>query len=173
MEMFTICQFRNSSLAEKNTMSLNQSKSDNFIFGLYEDNGFMIVYSIFNLCMTVTSSVLLYSICWYERHNADLRFRTLINQLLSHVCLASLLGAFVARIPHVLIHMYRPATNWRSPPQDRVPIRSPRLHGGTEVQRAGTGTSRRYRPKSEGRGFDSRSCKERYFQKSVKHKCNL
>ena len=85
MEMFTICQFRSSSLAEKITMSLNQSKSDNFFSGLYEDNGFMIVYSIFNLCVTLTSPVLLYSICWYKRHSADLPFRPLINQLLSHV----------------------------------------------------------------------------------------
>ena len=110
MEMFTISQFRSSSLAEKNTMSLNQSKSNNFFSGLYEDNGFMIVYSIFNLCVTLTSPVLLYSICWYERHSADLRFRTLINQLLSHVCFASLLGSFVARIPHVLMLYLGPTT---------------------------------------------------------------
>jgi hypothetical protein len=41
---------------------------------------------LLNILMTITGTILSLGVIWYERHSADIRYRTLMNQMLSHIC---------------------------------------------------------------------------------------
>jgi len=77
----------------------NSSQSDNnFFSGIYNDNSLKTVLILFHIAFTVTGPLLLYSIIWYERYSADIHHRTLINQLLSNICMINLVNCFSGRI---------------------------------------------------------------------------
>jgi hypothetical protein len=46
---------------------------------------------------------LLYSVVWYERHSADIRYRTIINQLLSRLCFIDILACLIAQSSYLII----------------------------------------------------------------------
>jgi len=89
-------------------MCCKQNISEDFFSGIHEDNAFKTFYIFYHLIITLTAPLVLYSIVWYERCSADLRYRTLMNQLLSHCCLISLLASFTVRLPHALILVQGP-----------------------------------------------------------------
>ena len=52
--------------------------------------------------------VLLYSVVWYERHSADLRYRTIINRLLSRLCFIDIVACIVAQSSYLIIFIFGP-----------------------------------------------------------------
>jgi hypothetical protein len=83
--------------------SWTNSTSYTFYAGLVEWDLIKMFYLLFHILLTFIGPSLLYSIAWYERFSSDLRCRTLMNQLLSHIMLLSLLGSIIGRIPYVSI----------------------------------------------------------------------
>ena len=47
------------------------------------------------IVLFLTGTILLYGVIWYERCSADIRYRTLMNQMISHVCMIHMYGGFV------------------------------------------------------------------------------
>jgi hypothetical protein len=76
--------------------------------GLVEWDSMKVFYLIFHILLTFIGPSLLYSIVWYERYSSDLRCRTLVNQLLSHISLLSMVGCVFGRIPYVSIFFIGP-----------------------------------------------------------------
>jgi len=87
---------------------MNQSIEENFFAGVMQWDGLKLFYLLFQIVITVVGPCLLYSIYWYERFSADLRHRSLLNQLISHCCLLSIAGCIFARLPYVLILFFGP-----------------------------------------------------------------
>jgi hypothetical protein len=71
--------------------------NENFYAELYKWDSLKTFYLISHLLLSVCSPLLLLSIIWYEKNSADLRYRSLINQLLSHLCFILLFGNLIAR----------------------------------------------------------------------------
>jgi len=74
-----------------------------FYAGFVQWDLIKVLFLIFNILLTFIGPSLLYSIIWYERFSSDLRCRTLMNQLLSHIYIFSLVGCFIVRIPSLSI----------------------------------------------------------------------
>jgi len=91
------------SKTENHTYSMNQSSAENFFAGVMHWDGLKFFYLVFQIIITVVGPCLLHSIYWYERFSAELHYRTLLNQLISHFCLLSIAGCIFARFPYVLI----------------------------------------------------------------------
>ena len=87
---------------------LTLSDGNNYFEGLYSDTEFKVAYILFHIFITFAGPLLMYSIVWYERYSADLWYRTLINQLLTHFCLLSIIGCFFFRLPYVGIILFGP-----------------------------------------------------------------
>ena len=83
-------------------------ESLDFFAGVREENGFGLFFILLQIAITVTAPIILYSIYWYERYSADIRYRTLLNQLLSHYFLICLFGSFIPRIPQAIYHLQGP-----------------------------------------------------------------
>ena len=96
------------SKTEIHSFSMNQSRAENFFAGVMQWDGLKFFYLVFQIIISVVGPSLLYSIYWYERFSADLRFRTLLNQLISHFCLLNIAGCIFARCPYVLILFFGP-----------------------------------------------------------------
>ncbi len=96
------------SKTEIHYFSMNQSSTENFFAGVMQWDGLKFFYLVFQIIISVVGPSLLYSIYWYERFSADLHFRTLLNQLISHFCLLSIAGCIFARFPYVLILFFGP-----------------------------------------------------------------
>ena len=87
---------------------LTLSDGNNYFEGLYSDTEFKVAYILFHIFITFAGPLLMYSIVWYERYSADLWYRTLINQLLTHFCLLSISGCFFFRLPYMGIILFGP-----------------------------------------------------------------
>ena len=61
--------------------------SENFYSNLNKWDSVKYGTLFFKVILSMTGSVLLYGVIWYERFSADLRYRTLMNQMLSHLCI--------------------------------------------------------------------------------------
>ncbi len=64
--------------------------------------------------LSVTGSVLLYGVIWYERFSADLRYRTLMNQMLSHLCIFHMIEGPHFMVGFILFFCFdeQPELNW-------------------------------------------------------------
>ncbi len=81
----------------------NSSTSTTFYTGLVEWDFIKVIYLIFHILLTFIGPGLLYSIVWYERYSSDIRCRTLMNQLLAHICILSIIDCLINRIPYISI----------------------------------------------------------------------
>ena len=54
--------------------------------GLLQWDSLKVASIVVNVVIMFVGPSLLYAVIWYERFSADLMYRTLINQLLSHTC---------------------------------------------------------------------------------------
>ena len=86
----------------------NQTQSLDFFSGVREKNGFGLFFLLYQIAITLTAPIIQYSIYWYERYSADIRYRTLMNQLLSHYFLVCFFGSFIPRIPQAIYHLQGP-----------------------------------------------------------------
>ena len=73
------------------------SGSSNFYSGLMEWDSVKIVYVIWHILVTLIAPCLLYSFVWYEGNSADFRYRTLINQILTHCCCIEITSCIFGR----------------------------------------------------------------------------
>ena len=86
-----------------------QNTSDNnftsytFYAGLVQWDFIKVFYLIFHILLTFIGPILLYSIVWYERFSSDIRCRTLLNQLLAHICISSIIDCLINRTIYVSI----------------------------------------------------------------------
>ena len=102
--------FSHSSKVSRRTspnMEHNQTSS-NFYAGLLEWDSIKILDVVFNFFIILLGPLLLYSVIWYERFSADLMYRTLINQLLSHLCYIQIVSCFLTRIAFFLNYCFSP-----------------------------------------------------------------
>ena len=67
--------------------SLTILESENFYSNLTKWDSAKYATLFFKIILTITGNVLLYGVIWYECFSADLRYRTLMNQMLSHLCI--------------------------------------------------------------------------------------
>jgi hypothetical protein len=67
-----------------------------------------VVSIVSNLLILFLGPSLLYAVIWYERFSADLMYRTLINQLLSHLCYIQALNCILSRLAFILIYSFGP-----------------------------------------------------------------
>jgi hypothetical protein len=72
------------------------ANEENFFHEFYKFDFVKSVYLICNIILTLICPAFLYGIVWYEKNSSNLRYRTLINQLLSHLCFLLLLGCILA-----------------------------------------------------------------------------
>ena len=84
-------------------ISEGNSTSQTFYTGLVQWDSIKAFYLIFHILLTFIGPGLLYSIVWYERFSSDIRYRTLMNQLLSHICTFSIVDCLSNRILYVSI----------------------------------------------------------------------
>jgi hypothetical protein len=63
---------------------------------------------VLNVLIMLIGPSLLYTVIWYERYSADLMYRTLINQLLSHLCYIQMLNCVCSRLAFILIYCFGP-----------------------------------------------------------------
>jgi hypothetical protein len=70
---------------------------ENFYSALYEWDTLKTVYLVSHSLLSIFCPILLLCIIWYEKNSADLRYRSLINQLLSHLCFILLFVNLFAR----------------------------------------------------------------------------
>ena len=80
----------------------------NFYRGLLEWDCIKVINLTLNVVITLVGPVLLYSVVWYERFSADLLYRTLINQLLSHLCRMEIVICLSTRITYFVNYCFSP-----------------------------------------------------------------
>ena len=73
------------------------TQNNNLYEELYMWDYVKAAYLISHVLLSVFCPLLLLSIIWYEKNSADLRYRYLINQLLSYLCFILLFGILVPR----------------------------------------------------------------------------
>jgi hypothetical protein len=76
---------------------MSPTNDENSFSEFYKLDWLKLAFLIYHLLFTFVSPALLYSVIWYEKNSSDLRSRTLINQLLSHLCFIVLLSSLIAR----------------------------------------------------------------------------
>jgi hypothetical protein len=77
------------------TMNFNSTDSnvcENYYSNLTKWDVFKFITFVIKIILSVTGSFMLYGVIWYERFSADLRYRTLMNQMLSHLCIFHISG---------------------------------------------------------------------------------
>ena len=82
--------------------------SSNFYTGLLEWDTIKIVNVCLNILLIFVGPCLLYSVIWYERFSADLIYRTLINQLLSHLCFIEMATCILSRFSYFANYCFGP-----------------------------------------------------------------
>ena len=88
---------------------MNNSTSDRHYYdGYYNWDLVKWTSVIWQSLLVAVSPFLLYSVVWYERHSAELRYRTIINQLLSRLCLIDIFAATTAQSAYVAIMAFGP-----------------------------------------------------------------
>ena len=80
----------------------------NFFAGLMEWDGFKTFFLVFQIFLTLVGPPLLYSVIWYERNTFESNYRTVLNHLLSHICMISIVRLLVVRIPHAIMLLSAP-----------------------------------------------------------------
>jgi len=90
--------------------SQDELSSPNFYSGLLKWNGYKIFYLVFQILLTFVALILLYSVIWYERSCFESNYRTVLNPLLSHICMISIARLFIARIPHSVMILTAPCS---------------------------------------------------------------
>ena len=88
-------------------MAFNYS-TNNFYTGLQTWDGLKITIVVLNIFIILIGPFLLYSVIWYERFSSDLMHRTLINQLLSHLCFIEILSCFFSRLSFFSSYCFGP-----------------------------------------------------------------
>jgi hypothetical protein len=73
----------------------------NFFESLLEWDPTKTIFVTWHALLTIIGPALFVAIIWYEKYSANLHYRTLINQLLSHFCRLHLFGCLVVRLPYV------------------------------------------------------------------------
>jgi len=93
-------------------MNLSQCRSEetspNYFAGLMEWDGFKVFFLVFHILLTFVGPILLYSVIWYEKSSFETNYRTVLNHLLSHICMISIARSFVVRIPHAIMLLMAP-----------------------------------------------------------------
>jgi len=89
-------------------MHLNET--ENFYSGLLQLDFLKCINLVLNIVVIFIGPSLLYSVIWYERFGADLMYRTLLNQLLSHLCYMVLFTCILTRINYFGIFFFGPVT---------------------------------------------------------------
>ena len=85
--------------------------SANFYSGLMEWDFIKIVYVIWHILVTIISPCLLYTFVWYERNSADFRYRTLINQILTHCCCIEIAACIFGRNLYLSFYIIGPLSD--------------------------------------------------------------
>ena len=70
----------------------NTSNKDIFYFGLLQWDILKTLTVVVNFAVVSAGLPLLYFMIWYEHNSGDLMYRTLINQLLSYLCIIEIVG---------------------------------------------------------------------------------
>jgi hypothetical protein len=83
--------------------SATNSTSNTFYVGLAQWDFLKVLYLVFHILLTFIAPGLLYSVVWYERFSSDIRCRTLINQLLAHICIFSIIDCLINRTLYLSI----------------------------------------------------------------------
>ena len=86
----------------------NTSNTDIFYFGLLQWDILKTLTVVVNLAVVSAGLPLLYFMIWYEHNSGDLMYRTLINQLLSYLCIIEIVGCLLTRIIYFLIYFCSP-----------------------------------------------------------------
>ena len=79
------------------------STSYTFYAGLVQWDSVKVFYLIFHILLDFIGPILLYSIVWYERFSSDISCRTLLNQLLAHICIFSIIDCLINRTIYVSV----------------------------------------------------------------------
>ena len=79
-----------------------------FYHGLQEWDSIKVLTLVLNVIIILVGPLLLYSVIWYERFSADLIYRTLINQLLSHLCRMEIAICLSTRITYFVTYCLSP-----------------------------------------------------------------
>lgn len=74
-----------------------------FYTGLMKGDFIKITSLFIKIVLFVTGTLLLYGVIWYERFSADIYYRTLLNQMVSHICMIHLFGGFVLMFGYIMI----------------------------------------------------------------------
>jgi hypothetical protein len=81
---------------------------ETFYVGLLKLDGLKLLNLILNVIILFLGPLLLYAVIWYERFSADLNYRTLINQLLSHLCWIEIFSCIFSRLGYFVIYFLSP-----------------------------------------------------------------
>ena len=89
---------------------MNETLENTTLFyeGLLEWDSLKIFYLIFHLFNGLLGPVFLYCVVWYEKFSSDLRVRTLLNQLLTHLCYITFTSGLIIRIPYITLFFLSP-----------------------------------------------------------------
>jgi hypothetical protein len=88
--------------------------SGSFFDGFFEWDALKLLFFVFHIILTFIGPCLLYSIVWYERFSPDLRYRTLMNQLLTQICIFSTFDCLILRLVHLSCFVIGPYSSWTS-----------------------------------------------------------
>jgi hypothetical protein len=83
--------------------SIGNATPYTYYAGLVEWDYIKCFYLVFHILLTFIGPGLLYSIVWYERFSSDIRSRTLMNQMLGHMCILSIIDCLINRTLYVSI----------------------------------------------------------------------
>ena len=84
---------------------VNITEETNFYAELLAWDSIKVIYILFHLIITLVSPSLFLSIIWYEKTSSNLTYRTLINQVLSHLCRLHLVGCLVRQFYKILLNV--------------------------------------------------------------------
>jgi hypothetical protein len=80
----------------------------NYFAGFQDWESLSIFYIIWHVLVTVLGTGLLYSIVWYESNSADFRYRTILNQILSHCCWIQIFACTLGRNAYLSYTLFGP-----------------------------------------------------------------
>jgi hypothetical protein len=70
------------------------------------------IHLFFHIILTFVAPVLNYVVVWYQTSDASLQRHLLTNQMLSHVCIISIVRCFTVRIASVMWLHFGPFSSW-------------------------------------------------------------
>ena len=81
---------------------------ETFYVGLLQWDSLKLVNLVLNFLIMLLGPLFLYSVIWYERFSADLKYRTLINQLLSHLFWIEIFSCILSRLAYFAVYFLSP-----------------------------------------------------------------